>query len=260
MRRAAAFAVVLTTVVVSTVACDAVDRVSASLAPLGGTYDDGRLLARPHPPTQEPPAPGRHELEIGGHRALLYVPTSATADRRSPFALLLHGASGQAEGGFRMWAPFAERAGVILLSPESQHGGAWDAMVGGFGSDVAMIDEELEWVFDRFRIRRSRMAIGGFSNGATYALSLGLTNGDLFTHVAAMSPGFMVPGELTGKPPVFISHGTRDRVLPINETSREIVPELRGEGYDVTFVTFDGGHSLERRIARRALRWFLGTR
>jgi len=228
--------------------------------PLVGTSADGRLEARPHTPTREPPPPGRHELEIGGLRVLLYVPSSATPERRSPFALLLHGASGQAEGGFRMWAPFAERAGVILLAPESLHGGAWDVMVGGFGSDVAMIDEELAWVFDRFRIRRSRLAVGGFSNGATYALSLGLTNGDLFTHVVAMSPGFMEPGELIGKPPVFISHGTRDRVLPIDQTSREIVPELRREGYDVTFVTFDGGHHLERRIARRALGWFLGRR
>lgn len=68
----------------------------------------------------------------------------------------------------------------------------------------------------------------------------------------------MVPGELHGRPPVFISHGLRDRVLPIAETSRQIVPQLRREDYRVTFVTFDGGHSLERPIARRALRWFLG--
>ncbi len=122
-----------------------------------------------------------------------------------------------------------------------------------------MIDEELEWVFDRFRIRRSSMAIGGFSNGATYALSLGLTNGDLFTHVIAMSPGFMVSGDAHREAAgVHLARDARP-VLPIGETSREIVPELRRDGYDVTFVTFDGGHHLELGIARRALRWFLGT-
>ena len=160
-----AAAVVALTLVLSATACEAVDDAVASL-PVLGTHDDGRLDARPHAPTVDPPAPGRHELEIGGHRVLLYVPRSATADRRSPFALLLHGASGQAEGGFRMWAPFAERAGTILLSPESQHGGAWDVMVGGFGSDVAMIDEELAWAFDRFRVNPNRLAIGGVSDGA----------------------------------------------------------------------------------------------
>jgi predicted esterase len=250
----AAVAAVL--VSLATAGCEAVDDAVASL-PVLGSSADGRLDARPGTPVAEPPEPGRHELEIGGHRVLLYVPTSATPERHSPFALLLHGASGQAEGGFRMWAPFAERSGTILLAPVSQHGGAWDVMVGGFGSDVAMIDEELAWVFERFRVDPRRLAIGGFSNGASYALSLGLTNGDLFSHVIGMSPGFMVPGELHGRPPVFISHGLRDRVLPIEETSREIVPQLRREGFHVTSVTFDGGHSLERQIARRALRWFL---
>ncbi len=31
----------------------------------------------------------------------------------------------------------------------------------------------------------------GFSDGASYALSLGVPNGDLFTHIVAFSPGFM---------------------------------------------------------------------
>ncbi len=55
----------------------------------------------------------------------------------------------------------------------------------------------------------------GFSDGASYALSIGLTNGDLFTHVVAFSPGFASPVTYTGKPPVFVSHGTHDEVLPI---------------------------------------------
>lgn len=31
----------------------------------------------------------------------------------------------------------------------------------------------------------------GFSDGASYALSLGLPNGNLFSHIVAFSPGFM---------------------------------------------------------------------
>jgi phospholipase/carboxylesterase len=248
--------VLVAVVASSALACGAASDVLESL-PVIGPHADGRLDARPTAPTVEPPTPGRHELEIDGHRVLLFVPTSVSADRASPFALLLHGASGDAEGGFRMWAPLAEAAGVILLAPESQHGGAWDVMVGGFGSDVAMIDDELRWAFERFRVDPRHLAIAGFSNGATYALSLGVTNGDLFSHIVALSPGFMVPGEPHGTPPVFIAHGTRDRVLPIAQTSRRIVPELRGQGYDVTFETFEGGHHLDPGVARRALAWFL---
>jgi phospholipase/carboxylesterase len=60
-----------------------------------------------------------------------------------------------------------------------------------------------------------RLAVEGFSDGASYALSIGLTNGDLLTHVVAFSPGFASPVAYTGKPPVFVSHGTHDEVLPI---------------------------------------------
>ena len=97
----------------------------------------------------------------------------------------------------------------------------------------------------------------GFSDGASYALSLGLTNGDLFTHVLAFSPGFMAPRKRRGKPRLFLSHGTRDRVLPIDPCSRRIVPQVRRAGYDVTYREFDGPHTVPDEIAREAVDWFL---
>ena len=83
-------------------------------------------------------------------------------------------------------------------------------LVGGYGPDIEFIDRALEWVFDRLALDTRRLAITGFSDGASYSLSLGLTNGDLFTRVIAFSPGFMVPARRRGKPPVFVSHGTHD--------------------------------------------------
>jgi len=101
-----------------------------------------------------------------------------------------------------------------------------------------------------------RLAITGFSDGASYGLSLGLTNGDLFTHLIAFSPGFMAPTTRRGKPPVFVSHGTRDRVLPIERCSRRIVPQLDRAGYRVRYREFDGPHTVPASIAREALHWF----
>src|SRR5918912_1990920 len=124
MRRSLAMLTIATVACVST-GCEQLGDATSSL-PLIGSHADGRLDARPHAPAVAPPTPGRHDLEIDGHRVLLYVHTSAVGSRPSTFALLLHGASGSAEGGFRMWAPYAERAGTILLAPQSQHGGAWD--------------------------------------------------------------------------------------------------------------------------------------
>ena len=101
----------------------------------------------------------------------------------------------------------------------------------------------------------ARVAIGGFSDGASYALSLGLANGDLFTHVIAFSPGFITPAPPAGRPPIFVSHGTEDQVLGIDVTSRRIVPRLKSAGYTVTYREFTGPHTVPTPIAREALEW-----
>ena len=105
----------------------------------------------------------------------------------------------------------------------------------------------------------ARVRIAGFSDGGSYSLTLGLINGDVFSRVAAFSPGFIVNGPLNGKPKVFVTHGTRDSVLPIDQTSRKIVPKLRDQGYRVRYHEYPGRHELDLDIAAEATRWFLRT-
>jgi len=98
---------------------------------------------------------------------------------------------------------------------------------GGLGPDVGALDIALGTVFERFGVDADRVASAGFSDGASYALTLGLMNGDLFSRVFAFSPGFVVPGERRGRPRVFLSHGRADTVLPIDRCGRRIVATLR---------------------------------
>ncbi len=114
----------------------------------------------------------------------------------------------------------------------------------------------MEPTISRYAIAPERMAVGGFSGGTSYALSLGITNGDLFTHVIAFSPGFMAPAGRVGSPRIFISHGTRDGVLPIDRCSRRILPQLERAGYDVRYHEFDEGHTIAPEIALEAVDWF----
>jgi hypothetical protein len=44
------------------------------------------------------------------------------------------------------------------------------------------------------------MCVAGFSDGASYSLSLGIGAGDVFSHVAAFSPGFMTPRDARAHP------------------------------------------------------------
>lgn len=217
----------------------------------------GRLGARPAAPT-EGVSPGLHPLGLdGAGEALLFVPTGYRAERPAPFVLSLHGAGGNAERGLYPLADLAEGAGLIVLAPSSR-GRTWDVLLGGFGPDVAAIDRALAAVFARCAVDPGRLAVAGFSDGASYALSLGLTNGDLFGHVLAFSPGFAAPGEVRGRPRVFVSHGTEDQVLAIGRTSRRVVPRLEAAGYDVTYREFAGPHTVPPETAREGLGWFLG--
>ena len=186
----------------------------------------------------------------------LYVPEGYRAERPVPLVLLLHGAGGHARQGLDLLRDLADAAGLLVLAPASRDR-TWDLLVGRrYGPDLAMIDQALKQTFSRYAIDPAHLAIGGFSDGASYALSLGITNGDLFTHVIAFSPGFMAPAGQTGTPRIFVSHGTRDGVLPIERCSGRIVPELERGGYDVLYREFDGGHTISPEIALEAVGWF----
>jgi phospholipase/carboxylesterase len=128
-------------------------------------------------------------------------------------------------------------------------------VIRGWGSDVRRIDQALTQVLTAYPVDVAHLAISGFSDGASYALSLGLANADLFTHVLAFSPGFVVPGPRVGTPRVYISHGRSDPVLPIDRTTRRIVPRLEAAGISTTVHEFDGPHLVPPDVAENAVRW-----
>jgi phospholipase/carboxylesterase len=215
--------------------------------------NDGRLTARPRADVTTS-VQGKRGLGLDRRRdAILQLPTKAPS-APLPLLVLLHGAGGSGEGILRRLGQAADEAGVALLAPDSRDS-TWDAIRGGFGLDVTFVDRALQRVFELVAVDPARIAAGGFSDGASYALSLGLINGDLFRRVVAFSPGFLVEGPPQGKPQLFISHGTADPILPIDRCSRVIVPGLRKRGHEVTFREFDGGHEIPADIARDGMRW-----
>ena len=240
-------------------AASATGRRSTTRSLLSRPGDQGRLHARPQTTgAAGAPSSGIQRLTAGDHgEGLLYVPAGYALDRPVPLVVLLHGAGSDARSGLEPLLELADDAGLLLLAPDAR-GQTWDVVRGGFGLDVAAIDALLERVFERFAVDPARVAIGGFSDGASYALSLGLTNGDLFTHIVAFSPGFMDPGRRQGRPRIYVSHGERDPVLPIERCSRRIVPSLRRRGYPVEYREFAGGHAVPRAIAADAVSWLGG--
>ena len=219
-------------------------------------YSRARLGFRPRATTGQ--AGGREEpLGVGaGRDGVLYVPD--TAERSAPIMVFLHGATGSGRGHLRAVLAAADRYGVILVAPDSRLGGTWDLIAAHqFGPDVEFLDRVLDEVVGRVDGDVSLLALGGVSDGASYALSVGLANGDVFSTVIAFSPGFLAVPEPVGKPRLFVSHGTADPILPIDGCSGAFVPQLRQAGYEVMFRPFDGGHTVPPEVADQGLRWWL---
>src|SRR5215207_8384875 len=214
----------------------------------------GRLRARPAAELiGEAQPPGLWSLGLGSpaRRAPARGAPARGDHLLYPPAVLLHGAGGDARAALDLLRGLADATGIILLAPTSREY-TWDVIVGRYGPDVEAIDRALQETFSRYAVDPARLAVGGFSDGASYALSLGINNGDLFTDVLAFSPGFMAPSMSVGTPRFFVSHGRRDRVLPIERCSRRIVPQLERAGYEVTYREFDGGHTVPPEIALEA--------
>lgn len=200
---------------------------------------------------------GLHPLGLRSDRdAYLYVPKHYDAQKGAPLIVFLHGAGGNGRGILSILQDQADAMGILLLAPTSQKA-TWDFLIDDFGPDVVFIERAISEVLSHYQTDPEHFAMGGFSDGASYALTLGLTNGDLFTHILAFSPGFMMPPSRQGHPKIYVSHGTDDRVLPIHACSHRIVPGLQKSGYEVLFNEFEGQHSVPSSIALEATQWLM---
>jgi phospholipase/carboxylesterase len=231
------------------------DSPGSKLRPSLGAQTDERLTARPGRGGGAC-APGEHRLTLGGGRTALMRVTSGSSPRGKALALVLHGAGGGSRDGLYAFRGGWNEPGLVMVAPAAA-GSTW-SFLRGSDVDLPYVDRSLARAFDRCRIDPRRIGVGGFSDGATYALTLGLVNGNLFRAVMALSPGGVLAENAVGKPRVFIAHGTLDDVLPISRTSDVIVRRLRSLGYSVTYRKFRGGHKVLPAISRASVRWFLG--
>jgi predicted esterase len=180
--------------------------------------------------------------------------TAGSRRGRKALILTLHGAGGGAGDGLFAFRGAWDIPGVVMVAPAAK-GSTW-SILGGRDVDVPVVERAVAQAFARCRIDPRLVAVGGFSDGASYALTLGLTNGDLFRAVIALSPGGAHTDSRVGAPRVFVAHGTGDPVLPI-ALSDAIVRSLRNDGYRVTYRRFSGVHEVRPEIARASVRWFL---
>lgn len=234
--------------------------------PSGPTPPDEETIAR-LTITAQPAAPtltiadGYTNLGLATPRdGYVFVPSNYDPAQASRLLVLLHGAGGDRN----QWRTpeievFAESRSLVILSIESRYD-TWDiAFLGRYDPDVAFLNDALEWTFARVNVDPTRVAIGGFSDGASEALGIGIANALLFRRIIAFSPSVYEVPFGRGTPDVFVSHGTQDDVVPFSFSANRVVPRLRNNGMDVTFNIFDGGHMMPSYVQSAALEWLTDT-
>ncbi|CAA2140617.1 alpha/beta hydrolase [Methylobacterium bullatum] len=213
----------------------------------------GRLTFAHRFPSVEPLPPGRHRLGLFDERdAMLIVPPGIDPRRPTPLVVLFHGGGGSAEKILPMLEEHAAVRGFLLLAPQSLFP-TWDLVIGGHGPDRERLDLALTDVASRFMLDPLHIVFAGHSDGGSYALSAGLANGHVVTHLVVSSAGFLSVHLQSGSPRIFLSHGTRDEQIPIDRSARVHTARLREAGYDVTSVEYDGPHAYQPAIVAQAM-------
>ena len=187
--------------------------------------------------------------------AYMYVPTSYKAATPAPFALMLHAEGTTSTTALGLFQPYADAMGLVILAVDSS-GLTWDVLTtDSYGPDVVFINNALVAAFNEVNVDPARVSVGGFSDGAAYALALGLTNGGLFSRVVAFTPSSLPGYSPVGSPKFFISQGVNDPfVLPV-DGGRYISSKLTSRGYAVNYVEFNGVHEVPVAVVQQAVTW-----
>ena len=196
-------------------------------------------------------------LSDDGRDGVLFVPKSYKEGTPMPLVMMLHGFGGWGDSQRGLFA-LAEELGFIVIAPESRDL-TWGKEIPGFDADVRYLGAAYRRVTSILDIDGEHVALGGQSDGAGYALTMGLAYGDVWNHLVILAGGGLIePLRRKGKPRIFIAQGIKDTTMLPDASGRKNAAQLKKEDYDVTYREHEGGHRTPPEITREAMLWFLG--
>ena len=187
---------------------------------------------------------GRHRVR----RSIVIVP-----DEPKSMLMYFHSAGADGEQGEDLLGSHCARHGVVLVCPTAI-ADRWDLRSDREEGDIAVVGRVLAEVSQRLPALEGRLGLSGFGDGASYALSVGLANGDQVKAIIAFAPGFARPGQFVGAPSVLLAHGIEDPVLPVS-CSHRIASVLEARHVPVSLMEFPGEHLVPPWVAGAAIAW-----
>jgi phospholipase/carboxylesterase len=212
-------------------------------------------------PHAEPVPTGVVTIEHGESSAVLLTPETVHPGRRYPLVTVLHGAGRQDGLLVRACQGDPEKRQALFLIPRSVHP-TWDLIAGANRPDLDFLQHAYDLIYRRYPIDPARQALLGYSDGASYALAIGLSNPQVFCAVMGWAAGFLAIDDrrlraTDRKPAVLLEYGTHDELFPFERVALPMRATLEGMGYSVEFRVDQGGrHWPSGSFHGEALDWF----
>ena len=203
----------------------------------------------------------RHHNNQPGERGgfSFYIPENKNQKTSLPLIVALHGSSGHGADFLWNWLKEARSRGFLLLCPTSSEQ-TWS--LENVREDLFKILTAINNLSEISSINSRKVLITGMSDGATFSMLAGLRKSTPFTHIAPFSGimpaslARMSDDTLATDRPVFLVHGTEDRIFPV-ETAFLTKSELETAKVEVVLKIKNGlGHTYARNEHDSLLNWF----
>lgn len=205
-------------------------------------------------------APGHTVLteDSAGTTGRIYVPAHYQPGTPIGLLVMLHGGGSAGQQYIGLFQSLADAHDFIVLAPDSKQL-TWDMIsTTRVGVDIPRLGAAIEYVLQRATVDPARIWLGGHSDGASYALTVGTANGDRFRKLLIFAAGIYWTPQKNGRPDVRVAHGQFDPVFPFSQVTSEVVRPLERAGYAVTLAPFPGGHEVPSDVAEAAILWAKG--
>ena len=214
----------------------------------GPAYDSAPVGTQPG----QEVAVGSQVFEYG-----LHVPEGYRPEKAYPLIVCLHGAGFTGDAYLERWQM---RLGenYILACPTLAYGDWWTRTA------EQLVLATIRAVTDTYHVDPDRVFLTGMSNGGIGAYLIGAHHAPLFAAIVPMASGLddvLMPFlENFQNTPLYIIHGKRDQVMPV-ELSRSIVDTLAELKYSYVYREHDrihpmaGGHFFPREELADLVAW-----
>ena len=223
--------------------------------------DDSELIRELAAETRGEETGIRHHNNQPGERGGFssYIPENKSQKTSLPLIVALHGSSGHGADFLWNWLKEARSRGFLLLCPTSSEQ-TWS--LENVWEDLFKILTAIDNLSGISSINSEKILITGMSDGATFSMLAGLRKSTPFTHIAPFSGimpaslAKMSDDTLATDRPVFLVHGTEDKIFPV-ETAFLTKSELETAKVEVVLKTKNGfGHTYARNEHDSLLNWF----